>query len=197
MKKNGIQATAREMVTSGSVNVYRARYRFSPEWDGMTKRYVFRAGTGKAVSAEPEGDGVCVIPWEVLAKPGLRLYAGVYGTADGEVVLPTVWAYLGTILEGACTGEDGREPTPDVYEQLLKALEGKADKLGLDGQKLSLLSGERELSSVVISGGGGGGTDDHRALSHREDADQHPVEAISGLDEISNLEILEMWNGGI
>lgn len=33
----------------------------------------------------------------------------------------------------------------------------------------------------VVAGGGGGGTSDHRALSHRNDADQHPIVAVTGL----------------
>ncbi len=38
---------------------------------------------------------------------------------------------------------------------------------------------------------------DHRVLSHRDAEDQHPIEAISGLEEISNRRVLEIWNGGM
>lgn len=43
-------------------------------------------------------------------------------------------------------------PTPELWEQ---ALAGKGDKLAYDGLNLSLLSGEKELSTVQIAGGGG------------------------------------------
>ena len=35
---------------------------------------------------------------------------------------------------------------------------------------------------------------DHATLINREEKDQHPIEAISGLDEFTNLEILNLWN---
>lgn len=48
----------------------------------------------------------------------------------------------------------------------------------------------------VISGGSGeGGTNDHTQLINRDAENQHPVEAISGLQEIPNTEVLRMWNG--
>lgn len=35
---------------------------------------------------------------------------------------------------------------------------------------------------------------DHNTLSNREMKSQHPIEAISGLDEFSNIDILNLWN---
>lgn len=40
-----------------------------------------------------------------------------------------------------------------------------------------------EFSKVLKTGGGSGGTTDHAQLSNRDLADQHPIEAISGLRE--------------
>lgn len=109
----------RESVTSGSVNVYTARFMFSDNWTGLTRKAVFR-GSGKTVSVLLNDDGECVIPWEVLTESGRRLYAGAYGTLD-ETVLPTVWADLGLILEGAKQGDnENPPPTPDVWEQLVQ-----------------------------------------------------------------------------
>ena len=51
------------------------------------------AGVSREVRLYP--GGACVVPWEVLRVPGVRLRAGVYGTQGGEVALPTVWADLG------------------------------------------------------------------------------------------------------
>ena len=73
----------------------------------------------------------------------------VSGSLGGEIVLPSRWAFLGTIQEGAPGGDNP-----------------------------------------------GGGVSDHRLLTHRDAEDQHPIEAISGLEEISNLEVLKIWNGG-
>ena len=40
-----------------------------------------------------------------------------------------------------------------------------------------------ELEEQMAAGGGGGGTMDHSALSNRDAADQHPISAITGLEE--------------
>lgn len=41
------------------------------------------------------------------------------------------------------------------------------------------------------------GSLDHRLLTNRDAEDQHPIESISGFEEISNKRVLELWNGGI
>ena len=56
----------------------------------------------------------------MLENPRRTLEAGVYGTKGGDVVLPTIWASLGTIREGASTGTNTQPPTPDVYSQILE-----------------------------------------------------------------------------
>ena len=143
----------REAVTSGSVQAVEARFQFSEDWWGLERVAVFRAG-GESRSVVLDETNTCTVPWEVLQKPGQLLQAGVYGSAGGDVALPTVWASLGTILEGAKPGaEAGPPPTPEVWEQ---ALAGKGDGLSYDGLNLALRSGERTLSSVELVGGGGG-----------------------------------------
>lgn len=194
-EKTQLCVRQREPVTSGSVNVYRARFEFSEDWAGLTKTAVFRAGD-KSVSVLLDDTGQVVVPWEVLATPGKRLEARVHGVQGVEVVLPTVWADLGYILTGAAPGEEARPPTPDLWKQ---ELEKKADGLALDVLTLKLLSGKKTLSEVELPppGGGEGGTTDHRYLTNRDAENQHPIEAISGLDEIPNKRVLEIWNGGM
>lgn len=59
-------------------------------------------------------------------------------------------------------------------------------------------SGARETQVLFVADGKNGepGTTDHSQLTNREKKNQHPIEAISGLEEISNAEILKMWKGG-
>jgi len=151
--KTQLTVRQREPTTSGSVNVYQARFEFSPDWDGLTRTAVFKAGAvSRSVLLGESGE--CIVPWEVLEKPNIQLRVGVCGTRNGEEVLPTIWADLGTILEGAATGEDARPPTPDLWQQ---ELAGKGDALEYDGLNLSLMSGDKPLSTVQIAGGGEGG----------------------------------------
>jgi len=151
-EKTKLTTLKKEQLTSGSVNVYKARFGFSADWEGLVKTAVFRAGNASVpVVLGVLGD--CKIPWEVLAVPGLRLDAGVYGTRGTEVVLPTVWADLGFICAGAAPGTPSFPPTPELWEQ---ELERKGDGLDYDGSFLSLKSGDKVLSVVKIAGGGGG-----------------------------------------
>ncbi len=151
--KTALKVKRGEPLTSGSVNVNVARFEFSPDWEGLERIAVFRAG-GESRSVVLGADGQCVIPWETLASHGRQLTAGVYGTRGGEVVLPTVWASLGTVLEGAAPGKEAQPPTPDLWRQELAS---KGDKLDYDGLNLSLMSGDTPLSTVQIAGGGEGG----------------------------------------
>lgn len=152
-KKTELCLLEREPTTSGSVNVYEARFEFSEDWEGLEKTAVFRAGE-KSVSVLLDDTGETVVPWEVLTVPGKRLEAGVYGTRAAEVVLPTVWTDLGYIRTGAAPGGGARPPTPDIWKQELAR---KGDTLYYDGLTLRLKSGDKTLSSVDIVGGGSGG----------------------------------------
>lgn len=153
--KNMLTVRRREPVTSGSVNVYAVRFTFSEDWDGLTRKAVFRVG-GMSRAVLLDEDGVCTLPWELLEtyRPNMTLYAGVYGTRE-ETALPTVWASLGTVFEGVSAGAEAQPPTPELWEQELAR---KGDNLDYDGLELSLKSGDKVLSSVKVSGGGGSGT---------------------------------------
>jgi hypothetical protein len=67
------------------------------------------------------------------------MQVGVYGTQGEDVVLPTVWAYLGTVQEGAAVSQEAADHTPDAYQ---KVLSGLGD---LDGLKTT------DKSSVVAA----------------------------------------------
>lgn len=152
--KNKLAVRKRGPVTSGSVNVYPVRFEFSADWDGLTRTAVFQAD-GEPVSVLLDDTGKCSIPWETLAKHGVRLRAGVYGTKGGDVVLPTIWADLGEVLQGVTMPDGGTyPPTPELWEQ---ALARKGDGLSYDGLNLSLLAGDKVLSTVPVVGGGEGG----------------------------------------
>lgn len=157
-EKNRLSVQERESVTSGSVNVCPVQFQFSPDWDGMVPTAVFRAGW-KSATVVLDQNGECVIPWEVLAKPRCRLEAGVYGVRDGDVVLPTVWADLGMILEGAEPGEPARPPTAGVFEQVMGEL-----------------AAVRELVAALRA-------PDHSLLPGRSAPAQHPIQAVEGLEE--------------
>lgn len=172
--KNHLSVGKKESVTSGSVNAYTVCFRFSADWNGLSRIAVFQAGC-KEVSVLLDSSGECTIPWEVLTEPGRYLMVGVCGKRGERLVLPTIWANLGMVKEGAISGGRVVPPTPELWEQ---ALDRKGDRLDYteDGE-LGLFSGEKRLSSLPVSRG----IDDHRRLTNRDADDQHPIEAISGL----------------
>lgn len=147
-----IRPGSRELLTSGSVNVYTVRYTFNSAWDGMERIAVFRAGDD-TVSILLDTTNTCTIPWEVLQARGRVLYAGVYGTLGGEVVLPTIWAALGEIKDGASPGESAQSPTPGLYEQILAKI-GDLSELDTE-ERGSLVAAINELYSMGGSGGTG------------------------------------------
>lgn len=156
-QKTHLTVRAREPVTSGSVNACAARFEFSPDWEGMERVAVFRAGA-ESRSVLLDSANACGVPWEVLVRPNVLLQAGVYGTREGAVVLPTVWADLGVILPGASPGEEAGPPAPDLWRQELAR---KGDALDYDGLSLTLKSGGRALSAVRLAGGGAAYTFGH------------------------------------
>ena len=118
--KNRLTVQDREPITSGSVHAYSVRFGFSGDWDGMDKIACFRSGA-QIISVALDDSGECDIPWEVMDPDdkGKKLFAGVYGTCGGDVVLPTTWACLGEILEGVSFGQNARPPAPNLWEQQL------------------------------------------------------------------------------
>lgn len=182
-EKNKLTVRRRESLVSGSANVYQAHIEFSEDWDGLERTVVFQAGD-KPVSILLDSSGLCGIPWEALAHPGRQLAVGVYGTRDGAVVLPTTWASMGLILRGTQPGADMYTPTPGLYEQLLAVLTRKQDKLtGLPGQIVGFDEAGNAVARDMPAGGASGGAADHGALANRDAADQHPIEAITGLED--------------
>lgn len=166
-----------EIMTSGSVNVNFIELTFSEDWRGLFKTVFFQ--TKKALlPIALEGDELnytMPIPWEVLVYAGEQINIGVYGTKaddegtpeDEEIIMPTVW---GSIPDKVKQGVVVSDPTPssptyNAYLYLLQLLE-----------------------DIIEGGGGGGGILDHSKLTNREVADQHPIDAISGLrDALTSL----------
>lgn len=173
--KTRLAVRQREPLTSGSVNACQIQFEFSEDWNGLTRIAVFRAG-GKPVPMLLDGTNCCTIPWEVLEKPEIKLFCGVYGVRGSEMVLPTVWADLGWIAAGVRPGKKTWPPTPELWQQELAS---KGGALKCDGLSLSLMSGDKTLSTVQIMGG----TIDHGLLSNRDGAEQHPIGSIIGLTE--------------
>lgn len=121
--ENKMEVNRERPVTSGMVGATVA-FAFDPEWDGLAKTAVFTAG---AVTKDVvDIADVVTIPHEVMAKPGLSIKVGVYGTnADGTVVIPTVCGTITyTVLNGADpSGDPSAAPTLPPWVDLQNRVE--------------------------------------------------------------------------
>ena len=100
-------------ITSGMVGAT-VSIEYDSTWDGLNKQVVFKTAF-QTFSAEDN-----TIPHELLKISDTVLRVGVYGyTDDGTIVIPTVYADLGRILQGADPiGETPAKPTPPVWNRL-------------------------------------------------------------------------------
>ena len=139
---NTRQATVsdRELLTSGSVGIG-VHYTFSGEWDGLTRVAVFRNDddSESQIDIILTSSNECTIPWENLKHPDTIdtvVFAGVYGSdGNGDIVIPTIWVSLGTVVEGAVRGNaSGAEPTPDMLAQLVNRLEADEEDIITEAQ---------------------------------------------------------------
>lgn len=101
IKVSGATASAEKesKITAGMVGVT-VRMQYADIWNGLHKTVVFRAGTvTKDVITDDE---VVTVPKEVVAVPDVHLHVGVYGVdAEGNLVIPTIWAGLGRVMDAA------------------------------------------------------------------------------------------------
>jgi hypothetical protein len=106
-------------ITTGLVG-FKAKFRFSSDWDGLTKVGVI-TGSGQTIDVAVADNGEFVIPHECVANSGGFLKIGVCGTnSDSTVVIPTVYCNLGMIQEGADpTGDESSEPTQTLFQQMI------------------------------------------------------------------------------
>lgn len=127
-QKNSLECAVRELLTSGSQNVYPCRFELSKDWDGLTAVAVFQSNN-MTISVALD-DGECQVPWEVLQRgnEGQTVYAGVYGTDGKDIVLPTVWTALGKLMPGTTQGQNSTPATPSIADQFLRAVDIERQK---------------------------------------------------------------------
>ncbi len=126
-EKTQLSVQAGEPLVSGAQNIYTCQFLFSKDWNDVAPTIVFRTRLAK-ISVLPDPNGLCSIPHEVLKVPHMDLQVGVYGTKNGELVLPTVWARLGKILTGTTLGDDTVSPEAGIYDQIL-AVANRAEEI--------------------------------------------------------------------
>lgn len=112
-------ATTDDAITTGSVGIP-VQLNLSADFDGLAKTLVFSNGS-TAVDLALVGDATeATVPPDVLTTPDALLQIGIYAAdASGNIVIPTVFANVDTIRQGAApSGVDPSEPTPSWVAQV-------------------------------------------------------------------------------
>lgn len=149
-----IEITETETLTAGRVGL-ECQFTFSSEWDGLAITAYFLGSTTKAVVVN--GNTVTV-PAESMAEPGYKLYVGVVGkNAQGNIVIPTLWASAGKIKRSPGEEEEAT-PSPDVVAQIqlmaMEALEKATYAKGVIDDNLEAITeaGETQTEAVNTEG---------------------------------------------
>jgi hypothetical protein len=99
-----------DILVADSVNVYKASFIFDDSWNDYTRLAVFETDYA-LIELELDDSNDCLIPWEVLSKPG-QLRIGVYGMS-GDKIRPTLWSKSLTVYSGTIRGNNPGEYIPD------------------------------------------------------------------------------------
>lgn len=148
-------------------------------WDGLTITATFHPPEGEAVQVLVPADGLIDVPPEATRsgselplKYGKIVFAGV---ADGVQRISCNLPY--TVMDHALVdGAASSGPAPSWYEQ------AAAHFLPGGGKAGQVLAKASDADLDVEWADGGNGTADHAKLSNRDASDQHPISAITGLE---------------
>lgn len=176
--ENVVVVTGTDVIVRNNINAVKVKFSFSEEWDDLTKNVVFR-GSGKTIGIELSSDLV-TIPWECCKTVNDQIYVGAYGVdSNGSVLRPTIWSLLGRIVDGVnVSGVLSPSPSDSILGTVIEALGDLKDDIDAAMNRVDEIS--ENLSDVE--------TDfetysEHPNLYGRNEPDQHPIEAITGLQD--------------
>lgn len=121
--KNSLSVDRSELLTSGSLNVNFIQFTLSADWNDLSKVVCFRingnAPTPDAVMAVDsplDDDLICVLPYAMTVYANVVVQIGIYGVdpVSQEVILPTIWATLGTVRQGVIPSENVDINPPEI-----------------------------------------------------------------------------------
>lgn len=155
VNKNNLSVKGEELMTSKSLNVNYAQFIFSEEWEGLKKMAVFQTTV----------DGV---------KKTYSL------EVENEVPFALPWelfvTFGNTIFAGVYGIKDGEIVLPTEYKRL-----GAVKESVLETEAIPSVPWDPNDPAAPPSGEG---TSDHRRLTHRDSAAQHPISSIEGLTDM-------------
>lgn len=137
---------------SGSADVHTCHFELDTSWEKFGKSAVFRVG-GKIITAVVDEENCCVLPWELLTRAniGLEIEVGVYGVSAEAEILTSVWDNIGIVRDGSEVGNDAREPSTGIYEQVMASVQKVNDRIGNYSSEMLTLLQRAESAAKVAS----------------------------------------------
>lgn len=173
-----IRLVKRTLVTSQSKNYVQAHFDVrSDDWTAPITA-IFRADNN-AYSVLLDSENSCIIPWEVLTSAGTVNVSAFCGDRHTANI-----AQFTVVQSGYTEGEMPSEPTPTVYEQILKNFEGKQDKLiAGDGIKINgnVISADAKSAYVIALEHGFIGSEDEWLASLKGEQGEKGEQGIQGI----------------
>lgn len=186
--------TADEKITTGIVGktIY---VDTTEEWENLSIIAVCKGS--KVVIDETVIDGQFVLPHEVLTKPYGRLVIGLYGfrvdeEGNKEIVIPTIYADLGMILEGSKpSGESTQPESATLWEQTISRVKDAEDRLTADEAEIASIAEHNDEQDTAIADNAAGIAENKSAIagavSTAESAKQIALTADSHATELAYI----------
>lgn len=142
-------------IASGSKKALQIRCNFCGKWDGCGKVAVFYRDGGDVYHV-PVAEGLVTVPWEVLTDEGY-FWFGIMGEDD---LTRTTEVIRIEVAKGALTvaTAETREPTPDIYQQLVAAYGETGQAVAVERARIDELvamRGDGEVTDFEISSNDG------------------------------------------
>ena len=163
---------------AGEVNYHAVQFSYDERWSDAAFKLVAFTGSNTTIVLEDEGEPI-PIPWEVLSTPGY-VHIGVIGYDNAGRQVITTAESIGhrsdiVVRPESLSDEVPEDPTPSIWQQILMQM---GDLSELDTEDKSTLVAA--INEAFYHSGGG--TSDHTLLTNRDAANQHPMSAITGLE---------------
>lgn len=203
-EKQHLTGAEQAFVVANSVEYLTVEIEFSSEWENCANTVVFKTSAGEAFSVRLEENGICTVPWEVIAQPYFSM--SIYGIYE-ETRITTNEVIVKVEPSGYAEGKTPQPPTPSVYEKISNQL----NSLGTAAQKnvgnlageIPIINSYGKLDSAIlpripeeitdllgilpINQGGTGATTENEALSNLGAANTEDIGNVDDLETDSKI----------
>lgn len=209
--KSDVKLSGKDTVVVGGMNTIEVIFSFSADWDNLTTIIAVFKTPKVLVSVDITKEKKITIPWECCDRVGDDIFIGAYGVnEEGLIINPTMWTKLGTVVDGVrIDSAIETEPTNTIFSGLLTKIDNLGNVLDdvleiSDGMSDAIETlEERTLEhreKIDTAENDIEFYSHHPNLKERENQDQHPIGAITGLvsaigENLTIDEMMELFGG--